>query len=189
MSGASINYIDRRMINGVILINLKKAFDTVENELILKKLEALRWFGSYISNRTQQCYANEMLSEEKPITCGVPQGPILGPLLFLIYVNDLTTCTDYGITRMYAYDTNLTYSACNVAELQRQMGKDLEKLKTWLAANKLTLNIVKTEYMLIGSRQRIATQKEVLNLSVNGITLQQVKNAKCFGVTFDENLT
>ena len=69
------------------------------------------------------------------------------------------------------------------------MGKDLEMPKTWLAANKMTLNIAKTEYMLIGSHQRIATQKEVLNLSVNGITLQQVKNAKCFGVTFDENLT
>ena len=75
-------------------------------------------------------------------------------------------------------------------ELHRQMGKDLEKLKTcWIAANKLTLNIVKTEYMLVGSRQRIATQKEVLNLSVNEITLQQVQNAKCLGVTFDENLT
>ena len=184
------------MINGVILIDLKKAFDAVDHELILKKLqcfgvlpEALEWFRSYISSRTQQCYANGVLSEEKPITCGVPQGSILGPLLFLIYINDLTACTDYGITRMYADDTNLTYSACNVAELQRQMGKDLEKLKTWLAANKLTLNIAKTEYMLIGSRQRITTEKEVLNLSVNGITLQQVKNAKCFGITFDENLT
>ena len=117
------------MINEVILIDLKKAFDTVENELILKKLEALRWFGSYISNRTQQCYANEMLSEEKPITCGVPQGPILGPLLFLIYVNDLTTCTDYGITRMYAYDTNLTYSSCNVANSNIKWGKIWKCLK------------------------------------------------------------
>ena len=67
-----------------------------------------------------------------------------------------------------------------MAELQRQMGKDLEKLKTWLAENKLTLNIIMTEYMLFGSRQRIATQKEVLNLSVNGITLQQVKTLSVF---------
>lgn len=188
--------IDRGMINGVILIDLKKAFDTVDHELVLKKLrcfgvlpESLEWFKSYLSSRTQQCYVNGVISEQKPITCGVPQGSILGPLLFLIYINDLTTCTEYGTTRMYADDTNLTYSACSVDELQRQMGKDLEKLSTWLAVNKLTLNILKTEYMLIGSRQRISTLNEVLNLSVNGVTLQQVKNAKCLGVTIDEFLT
>ena len=156
--------IDRGLINGVLFLDLKKAFDTVDHNLLLIKLEyvgvrgqTLEWFKSYLSNRSQVVFINGVLSEHEQIKCGVPQGSILGPLLFLIYINDLSSIIDIATTRMYADDTNLTFTACNIPELQEQMSVDIQCLKNWLIANKLTLNVIKTEYMLVGSRQRIAT--------------------------------
>ena len=129
--------------------------------------------NSYLTNRYQFVYINGILSEQDLIKCGVPQGSILGPLLFLIYINDLSNITDFATTRMYADDTNMTFTACSVEGLRHEMNADIEKLKQWLCANKLTLNILKTEYMLIGSRQRTATVTESLDLSINGISLKK----------------
>ena len=125
---------------------------------------SLEWFNSYLTNRYQFVYINGILSEK------VPQGSILGPLLVLIYINDLSNITDFASTRTYADDTNMTFTACSVDGLRYEMNADIEKLKQWLCANKLTLNELKTEYMLIGSRQRIATVTESLDLSINGIS-------------------
>ena len=105
-----------------------------------------------------------MLSEHEQIKCGVPQGSILGPLLFLIYINDLSSIIDFATARMYADDTNLTFTACNISELQEQMSVDIQCLKNRLIANKLTLNVIKTEFMLVGSRQRIATMTEHVSI-------------------------
>ena len=108
----------------------------MNHDILLTKLkhfgvadESSEWFRSYISDRSQLCYANGALSEDKTVTCGVPQGSILGPLLFLIFINDLAVCTDYAISRMYADDTDLSFSACSIYELQRQREKDLKRLK------------------------------------------------------------
>ncbi|CAB3990238.1 Hypothetical predicted protein, partial [Paramuricea clavata] len=121
--------------------------------------------------RHQRCFVNGCLSDEIKITCGVPQGSVLGPLLFLIYINDLASCFDHGTARMYADDTNLSFSACFPIELQRQMERDLRKLELWLKANKLTLNALKTEYMIIGTRQKIASLIDDVALSIGGISL------------------
>ena len=188
--------IDRGLINGVLFLDLKKAFDTVDHNLLLIKLEyvgvrgqTLEWFKSYVSNRSQVVFINGVLSEYEQIKCGVPQGSILGPLLFLIYINDLSSIIDFATTRMYADDTNLTFTACNIPELQEQMSVDIQCLKNWLIANKLTLNVIKTEFMLIGSRQRIATMTESMNTLLNGISLNRVNCSKCLGVEIDEFLT
>ena len=149
----------------------------------------MEWFKSYLLNRFQIVYTNGVLSEKAILKCGVPQGSILGPLLFLIYINDLTTIADYATVRMYADDTNMTFTACSIPELQHDMNMDLQFLQNWLIANRLTLNVLKTEFMLIGSRQRIATLTQELDLSINGISLKRVNSSKCLGVEIDEFLT
>ena len=93
--------------------------------------------------------------------------------LFLIYINDLPNCLDHSIGRSFADDTNLTFSAVDLSILQTEMSNDLNRIFNWLSSNKLTLNILKTDFMVIGSRQKIATLAGNISLSVNGLTLQQ----------------
>ena len=121
----SIN-IDNGLLNGVLFIDLKKAFDTIDHEIILRKLanygvdqSALRFFASYLCNRSQKCSVNGALSSASRLTCGVPQGSILGPLLFLIYINDLPNCLDISCAKMFADDTNITVPGCSFAELEQ----------------------------------------------------------------------
>ena len=147
--------IDNDLLNGVLFLDLKKAFDTVDHNILLKKLElygvdphALQWFTSYLSGRQQKTYANSTLSNSLPIACGVPQGSILGPLLFLIYINDLQMCTSSSTTKMYADDTCLFASAQDPSILQSNLNEGLKKVLSWLHANKLTLNIKKLSISL-----------------------------------------
>ena len=90
---------------------------------------------------------------------------------------------------MYADDTNMTFTACSIPELKHDMNMDLQFLQNWLIANRLTLNVLKTEFMLIGSRQRMATLTQELDLSINGISLKRINSSKCLGVEIDEFLT
>ena len=148
--------LDRKMFNLVVLIDLKKAFDTVDHQILLRKLElygikgqALSFLNSYLSNRSQKCQINGFLLSEKVIRCGVPQGSILGPLFFLLYINDLPQCLSKTKPRLFADDTNLTASGNSITRLEAAVNSDLENLKKWLIANKLNLNVAKTEFMLI----------------------------------------
>ena len=140
--------IDKGLLNGVIFIDLKKAFDTIDHEILLHKLKSfglddtvLTWVSSYLTNREQKCYVNGKLSSSRRISYRVPQGSIIGPLLFLIYINDLNK----GLPRMYADDTNISMQSNDLSDLENLMNAELANLKTWLEANKLSLNIVKTE--------------------------------------------
>ena len=143
---------------------MKKAFDTVDHQILLSKLnyygihgKSFKWFQSYLENGTQKCSVNGSLSNSYSLTCGVPQGTILGPLLFLLYINDLPNCLSNCKPRMYADDTHLTYAGSNLENVQFCLNEDLANVFNWLQVNKLTLNMTKTEFMLIGSRQRLNT--------------------------------
>ena len=161
MDNWSIN-IDNGLLNGVIFIDLKKAFDTIDHAILLRKLQiygddqnGIKFFESYLSNRSQRCCVNDELSEAAPITCGVPQVSNLGPLLFLIYINDLPNCLNRASPRMFADDTNISIAANTVMELEPLINSELKNLHQWLVTNRLSLNIAKTEFMIIGSRQRL----------------------------------
>ena len=119
---------------------------------------AIKWFSSYLSGRTQRCNVSGKLSTARTLSCGVPQGSILGPLLFLIYINDLPNSLRSAVPRMFADDTNLTLSAKTLTELKLALTPELNNLSCWLKANKLSLNVPKTELMITGSRQRLSAE-------------------------------
>ena len=128
-------------------------------------------------------------SELGPISCGVPQGTILGPLLILIFINGLPNCLKHCTARLYADDASLNTSGSHIKVIEPLMNADLKHVSSWLIANKLTLNVFKTVYMIVGSRQRLATLEGNINLQINSTSLNRVQDTKCLGVQIDENLT
>ena len=188
--------IDKGSVNAIVFLDLKKAFDTVDHTILLSKLfeygirgVAYEWFRSYLDNRNQQCFVNGSLSNSQILTCGIPQGTILGPLLFILYINDLPNCLSNSVARMYADDTHLTFASNNIETINDVMNHDLSNVNTWLTANKLTLNSSKTEFMLIGSRQRLGTYDTSPKLIIGGDIINQVSSVKSLGVHIDENLS
>ena len=142
-----------------------------------------------MNDRQQVCHVNGVYSNKDFITCGVPQGSILGPVLFLLYINDLPKCLDHSIARLFADDTNMTFTGCNIKSIQEQMTSDLNNIFQWLCSNKLTLNVLKTDFMLIGSRQKLSAFDDSIVLSTDNVTLSKVRSVKCLGVDIDENIT
>ena len=126
--------IDDGLTNAILFIDLKKAFDTTDHEILLSKLELYRFkgvslnlFRDYLSDRTQVTVINNVNSETSFLSCGVPQGSILGPLLFLLYINDLPYCNLRSDVRMYADNTNLTFASKDPNELFSSLTHDLGK--------------------------------------------------------------
>ena len=147
---------------------------------------AIKWFLLYLSGRTQRCNVNGTLSSARTLSCGMPQGSILGPLLFLIYINDLPNFLRGAVPRMFADDTNLTLSAKTLTELKLALTPELNNLSCWLKANKLSLNVAKTELMIIGSRQRLSAQCDDVEIRIDDPQIiKRVDHTKSLGLTID----
>ena len=147
----------------------------------------MKWFQSYLSDWTQRCNVKGNLSTASTVTCGVPQGSILSPLLFLMYINDLPNCLRDAAPRMFAHDTNITLSAKTVADLKLAVTSELYNLSCWLRANRLSL--AKTELMIIGSRQRLNAQCGEIDISIDDRTIKRVDHTKSLGLTVDAQLS
>lgn len=189
--------MDAGLINAVLFLDLKKAFDTVDHQIMIKKLYLhgikgveLNWFSSYFTKRSQICKVNNTESTSKSIRCGVPQGSNLGPLLFLLYINDLPNCLHNCTPALYADDSNLTVCGETAIAVETKLNSELDNVHKWLVVNKLTLNVDKTEYMLIGSRQKLSnlmTEPEI-EVSIGNKNIKRVSTTKSLGIIIDENL-
>ena len=178
-----------------VFIDLSKAFDTVDHNILLKKLSfygvrnnTFKWFKSYLSNRKQYITTDQGNTEMENITCGVPQGSILGPLLFLIFVNDLSQATSLDPI-MFADDTNLFYSNKNITTLFETVNEELVNINIWFCVNKLSLNASKTKYVFFHkSRQNSNIPLNLPMLKINQTEIMREKSLKFLGVMIDENL-
>ena len=150
--------------------------------------QSLNWFWSYLSDRKQQTFIEGAQSDFCNITCGIPQRSILGPLIFTIYINDLPSCNLLSKPRMYADDTTPSSSAEDRCVLEHKMNYDMNLIQSWLSANKLTLNVKKTKYMLIGSQFKLSQINSDFTVKVNNTPLKRVIKQKFFGVQIDESL-
>ena len=134
-----------------VFIDLKKAFDRVDHELLVEKLNvygirgvANKWLQNYLANRKQYVVINDDCSDLLDMTCGVPQGSVLGPILFIIYINDICNVSDVVKCVLFADDTNIFCSERNLTDLQLTLNRELGKLFVWFSVNKLSLNLSKT---------------------------------------------
>ena len=186
--------IDEKKFGCGVFIDLKKAFDTVNHDILLQKLEhygirdvALSWFKSYLTDRKQYVHINGVDSETKDITCGVPQGSVLGPLLFLLYINDLPNISKKLKFYLFADDTNIYFESADLKSLEKTMNKELEKLHEWLCLNRLSLNITKTNFVIFHAINKPKTS--VVTILINKQAIDEVKSVKYLGILIDSQLT
>ena len=176
-------------------IDLRKAFDTVDHNILLKKLQCygvkelnLKWCQNYLSNRVQRTLANGHLSSSKNITCGVPQGSVLGPLFFILYVNDVQQAICGAHLQLYADDTVLFASDHDAEVAARKLQPALKQFEEWCSRNKLSLNPKKTKKMAFGTRLQVKKAKNVTLLIAN-VPLQNVPTYKYLGILLDSTLS
>ena len=175
-----------------IFLDFSKAFDTVNLQILLTKRDyfGIRgvvkdWFTSYLRKRTQFVSLGAVTSDIQPVSCGVPQGSVLGPLLFLIYVNDFHNCSKLLDFHLFADDANLFLQHRYINMLESLINSELEKVHTWLCANRLSLNIDKSNFVIFRPIQR-KLPKQVI-LSINNQMLTQETSIRYLGVYIDYN--
>ena len=183
-----------------IFIDLKKAFDTVNHDVLLNKLQHYGfrgtisdWFSSYLTNRKQTTDINGYISEQQLTTCGVPQGSVLGPLLFLIYMNDIQYSSTKFKFFLFADDTNILYADKHLRSLESVANAELTKVYEWLTANRLTLNIKKSNYVIFRPYQKtLIFQPKIYmydNEKQSQSKLECNEYVKYLGMLLDKNLS
>ena len=186
--------IDSGRFVGSVFLDLRKAFDLVDHEILLEKLrmyhfskKALALMRSYLLNRRQCVKVGSNKSSFQEVKSGVPQGSILGPLLFLIYINDIPFYLQTSTIDLYADDSTLHSSGYNIFEIQQSLQSDLDILSTWCSRNNMSIHPDKTKCMIISNIKRPVLNSS-LSLHVNNITLEQVNKHSVLGVIIDNNL-
>lgn len=187
-----MNYLDRGEYVIGVFLDLSKAFDSISHEILLKKLSfygvrgtALKWFSSYLSDRKQYTYLNNCKSTFASVTHGVPQGSTLGPLLFLVYVNDIINSSTILQFLLFADDTNVFYNGKNVTEMCVTVNIELQKLSKWFITNRLSINSTKLHFVLFAGNKHVPNN---INIQFDGIILNQEFSTKFLGIIIDSKL-
>ena len=185
--------IDNGYFGCGIFIDLRKAFDTVNHKILLSKLEhygirdnLLKWFDSYLKGRQQYVFLNGESSDLKPCTCGVPQGSVLGPLLFLIYINDLPNISDKLDFYLFADDTNIYFESKDIKKIEQTVNTELKNLSIWLKLNRLALNINKTNFIIFRSSRKKAVDN--ITLKIDKKAINENNHIKYLGIVMDCHL-
>ena len=185
------NVLNKKQIGLLLLIDFSKAFDMVEHDILLAKLSnygirgiALDWIKSYLSNREQYVCFNGKKSTVANIKYGVPQGSILGPLLFIIYINDISNISDLATFILYADDVNIIITGHSEAEIRDQLTDLINKLVSWVDSNGLALNLKKTNYMLFSRKRNL----ESINFKIKNLNIERKTEARFLGIIIDEKL-
>ena len=194
ITGNIYKALDEKQNVLAVNLDLSKAFDIINHELLLKKLEfygvrgiALEWFKSYLSNRTILVEYENCKSDVKELKCGVPQGSILGPLLFNLFVNDLEKSIHSSKLTMFADDSTLYQHGHCIKTLFDNMNEDLRRINSWFNTNKLCLNVSKSNYILF--RNKRTKYNDEYNLTIKNKILERKNYAVLLGMHIDEFLS
>ena len=187
--------MNNNKITQSIFIDFSKAFDTINHKILLQKLQyfmltpdSIQLIHNYLTDRKQCVCVGKRISRTLPLTCGVPQGSVLGPLLFLLYINDLSNCLTEVEISQYADDTVISASDSNQLLIRDTLTINLENLSQWCEQNKLTINVDKTKSMYFGTRNMIKGLDKGVITHLKNKKLQNVDHYKYLGVILDNNL-
>lgn len=186
--------MEERKIIGVVMLDFTAAFDIIDHDLLLKKLEyygfsrtELLWMESYLSDRRQLVYFNGSFSKVRVVEQGVPQGSCLGPLLYTIFTNDLPTVLDKASISMFADDSTVYLAGTDIGDLNTKLQRELQLVVNWIRNNKLILNVSKTTCFVVGTPFSLLS-KPKLELSIEQNSVEQKEEAKLLGVMIDSRL-
>ena len=182
--------LDNKQISALLLIDFSKAFDMVDHTTLIHKLEhygirghALDWLKSYLEKRQQYVNVNGHNSRTRNLSCGVPQGSILGPLLFVIFINALPYIDNLAKFILYADDANIIFTGKSIEVIEMNIRNFISELEGWVALNGLKLNISKTKYMLFSNR----TTRDI-NIEISATLIERKHTERFLGVIIDDQL-
>ena len=187
--------LDNKHYSLGIFLDLSKAFDTLNHDILLDKLYAYgirglsnSWIKNYLSGRKQYVSYNNTNSAFNDIVCGVPQGSILRPLLFLLYINDLPLSSPSSHFIIFADDTNILFSHEDPVQLEKLINTELKEISNWFKLNKLSLNIDKTNFMIFKNKYNNKPTPD-FKIEIDNKHIEQVDTTKFLGILIDNNLT
>lgn len=183
--------IDKKEYVITVFLDFRRAFETIDHKILLRKLEAygvrgaeINWFQNYVEGRLQSTSFEDHTSLVRKKDHGVPQGSVLGLLLFILYINDIVTCVKNGNINLFADDTLLCITTTNIEEGISKLNEDLTRIYEWLNVNKLKLNVSKTKWMILSKSEL----NNINSIKINNEEIERVKVFKYLGITIDENL-